>query len=113
MPTASEGSADTIEPSEETVDNQINFRMTVTSPNNDALKALLERFEKSIRVIDIDELKLERSQSNFSMTIDGHAYYQPAKTIELREKVVKPAGSDKPGKKSTKSKKSTDKAARP
>jgi len=93
-PTASEGADEVTVVSdatdEATVAQQIEFRMTVMSPDANALKQLLQQFEKSIRVIDIDGLTLERSQSGFSLTIDGHAYYQLPRVIELKDKVVKP-----------------------
>lgn len=71
-------------------ENTIAFRMVVVASNVNAHKKLLENFERSIRVIDIDHLRLERNQNNYTMTIDAHGYYQPAKQIELTEKVVKP-----------------------
>jgi hypothetical protein len=70
--------------------NKINFRLTVSSPDANAIKTMLDRFERSIRVIDIDSLSLERSERLYTMTIEAHAYYEPAKVIELQEKVVKP-----------------------
>lgn len=70
--------------------NEISFRLTVSSPDANAIKTMLDRFERSIRVIDIESLSLERSEREYTMTIDAHAYYEPAKMIELQEKVVKP-----------------------
>ncbi len=70
--------------------NSISFRLIVSSPDANALKEMLTRFERSIRVIDIDSLSLERSDRLYTLTLQAHAYYEPAKVIELREKVVKP-----------------------
>ncbi len=70
--------------------NVITFKLVVTSTDVNALNELLTRFERSIRVIDIDSLVLERSERQYSMTIEAHAYYEPAKIIELREEVKKP-----------------------
>jgi hypothetical protein len=69
--------------------NQIAFNL-VASGDANALKALLERFERSIRAIDITNLVLEQANGKLTMTIDGHAFYEPARTIELKDKVVKP-----------------------
>jgi hypothetical protein len=69
--------------------NQITFNLAVSGDAN-ALKALLERFERSIRAIDITNLVLEQANGKLTMTIDGRAYYEPARTIELKDKVVKP-----------------------
>ena len=69
--------------------NQITFNLAVSGDAN-ALKALLERFERSNRAIDITNLVLEQANGKLTMTIDGRAYYEPARTIELKDKVVKP-----------------------
>lgn len=70
--------------------NSITFKVSVTSPDANKLKEMLDRFERSIRVIDIDSFTLERSDTKYTLTLQAHAYYEPAKIIELRDKVVKP-----------------------
>lgn len=70
--------------------NVINFRLSVSSNDANALKELLLRFEKSIRVIDIRSLTLEQTEERLTMSIEASAYYEPARTIELKDKVVKP-----------------------
>ena len=70
--------------------NTLPFRMVVSSTDANALKELLRRFELSIRVIDIDSLTLDRSADRYTMTLDAHAYYEPAKTIELQKTTIKP-----------------------
>lgn len=70
--------------------NTVTFKLTVSSTDVNKLKEMLTRFERSIRVIDIDSLSLERSDRNYTMTMQAHAYYEPAKSIELHDKVVKP-----------------------
>lgn len=65
---------------------KIDFTMTVESQGADALYELLSRFERSIRVINIDELRIERSSNNYSMRITGHGFYQYGRTIELTDK---------------------------
>lgn len=69
---------------------QLPFTLTVRAGDANALKDLLRKFERSIRIIDIDNFSLERSESGYSMSIQAHAYYQPAKTVTLTDKVVKP-----------------------
>ncbi len=68
----------------------IHFNMEVSATNASALKELLQRFEKSIRVITIDSATIERTDSKVTMKIAAHAYYSPAKSIELKKKDVKP-----------------------
>jgi hypothetical protein len=72
--------------------NQITFRFSVsTSVNNaSALKSLLQRLERSIRAIDITTLAVETQGTKLVLTVDGHAFYEPAKTVELKNKTVKP-----------------------
>ena len=86
--TSSESSDDDDEDSENT--NTVGFRMTVSAADATTLKELLTKFERSIRVIDINALTLESTDSRLNMTIDGQAYYEPARVIELKDKVVKP-----------------------
>ena len=64
----------------------IQFQVTATSAN--AIKDMLTRLERSIRIIDIDSFTLEKSDTAYQATISAHAYYQPEKKIELSEKVV-------------------------
>lgn len=68
--------------------NTISFSLAVTSGDVNKLKQLLTRFESSIRVIDIDDIKVERSISKYTMTISAHAYYEPEKSIILEDKPV-------------------------
>lgn len=82
-----EGSADEDEAEDTT--HEITFRLAVSGSAN-ALQNLLERFERSIRVIDVTALTLERSSGKLTMTIEAQAFYEPARTVELEEKVVTP-----------------------
>ncbi|HMQ96089.1 MAG TPA: hypothetical protein PKD19_02610 [Candidatus Saccharibacteria bacterium] len=76
--------------SEEGSSSSLPIRLTVIATRADALQELLERFEKSIRVIGVDNLSIERSDNRYTMMIEAHAYYEPAKIVELQKKVVKP-----------------------
>lgn len=71
---------------------QITFRFVVSAgtTNVGALKNLLQRLERSIRAIDITSLTIETQANKVLLTAQGHAFYGPAKTVELKEKVVKP-----------------------
>ncbi len=68
---------------------QIKFNLVVSGDAN-ALKALLDRFERSIRAIDITNLTLEQAGGKLTMTLEGHVFYEPARTIELRDIPVGP-----------------------
>jgi len=68
----------------------ISFRFTV-SGSEEALKQALSKLERSIRSIDIVSLRIESKGPDASaMTVQAKAYYEPARLVELRDKVVKP-----------------------
>lgn len=73
-------------------ENQITFRFTVStdSGNASALKSLLQRLERSIRPIDISTLTVETQGDRLVLTVAGRSFYEPARTVELKEKTVKP-----------------------
>lgn len=73
-------------------ENKIFFRFSVSAPSNNptALKELLQKLERSIRAIDITSLTIETQGARLILTVEGHAYYEPAKTVELKDKTVKP-----------------------
>jgi len=78
LPTAANGS-----------ENQITFRFTIQG-SSDALKQALTNLERSIRTIDVTNLKIENQGSAQIMTVQGRAFYEPVKNVILYNKVVKP-----------------------
>jgi hypothetical protein len=66
------------------------FTVGLSAPDASTLKDALVQIEKSIRVIDIDTLSLEKSGQKYTMTLNAHAYYEPAKIVELKSETVKP-----------------------
>lgn len=66
------------------------FSASVDSANASALKDLLQRLERSIRAIDLLTLKIETQGNRLLLIVEGRAFYEPAKTVELKEKTVKP-----------------------
>lgn len=75
-----------------TGENQITFRFSVSADANNpsAMKSLLQRLERSIRAINITTLTIETQGNRLVLTVDGYAFYEPAKTVELKDKTVKP-----------------------
>lgn len=71
--------------------NEISFHFSVSvaSANASALKNLLKKLESSIRAIDLTTLSIETQGNRLVMMADGRAYYEPAKTVELKDKTVK------------------------
>lgn len=76
-----------VDASEETVGNEITFHFAVIG-SQDALKQVLQNLERSIRMIDIRTLTIESQGSSQQMTVAGRGFYEPAKSIELKDKVV-------------------------
>jgi len=70
-------------------DNQITFTFAVTG-DQAALTAVLTNLEKSIRTIDITGLTIENQGTTQKLTVSGRAFYEPARTVTLENKVVKP-----------------------
>jgi hypothetical protein len=75
----------------DTGENQITFRFSVstTAGNASVFKELLQKLERSIRAIDLTSLTIETQGSRLLLTVNGRAYYEPAKTVELKDKTVK------------------------
>lgn len=70
-------------------ENQITFQFSV-SGNQAALLQALTNLEHSIRTIDVTHLQIENQGTSQVMTVQGRAFYEPAKTVTLYSKVIKP-----------------------
>jgi hypothetical protein len=72
--------------------HEITFRFSVSTDINNvsALKTLLQKLERSIRAIDPTSVKVETQGARIVLSVEGRAFYEPAKTVELKEKTVKP-----------------------
>lgn len=77
----------TVDASAAVSDNNIAFSFSATG-SQESLKKALENLEKSIRTIVITRLGMEVQGDKLTISVDGHAFYQPAKTIELKDKKV-------------------------
>lgn len=86
------GTEDVAVSSSATTGNTIPFTFVVSVNSSDTTKLLelLERIERSIRAIDIQNLSMEMSDKSIKMTVQASASYEPAKTIELQTKQEKP-----------------------
>lgn len=89
-PLASELSSGSTSAETSSSESLVPFKVTVKSSDVNSLKELIKKLELSIRTINVDKLNIERSGEEYSMTIEGHGFYEPPKTIELKDKVVKP-----------------------
>lgn len=69
-------------------ENEISFNFSV-SGSQVALKQVLVNLEKSIRTINVTSLQIENEGTGLNMKINAKAYYEPARTVELKDKTVK------------------------
>ena len=72
-------------------DGEITFRFSVSvaSGRANVLQEMLRRLERSIRTVTLTSVTIEQQGSKITLSAEGKAYYQPAKTIELDEKTVR------------------------
>ncbi len=68
--------------------NQIDFTFSVKG-DQAALRQVLENLQRSIRTIVVTSLTIDTQSGDLVMNVKGHAFYQPAKTIQLTDEVVK------------------------
>lgn len=70
----------------------IHFKFSVSTASDDisALKALLQKLERSIRSINVLNLSVEAQGPRTIMTVTGETYYEPPVTVQLKDKVIKP-----------------------
>jgi len=69
--------------------NEVTFHLSIKA-TQDAVKTILSKFEQSIRQLTITSLQIESQPDGDLVTIQGKAYFEPAKSIELRTEVKKP-----------------------
>ena len=66
------------------------FNVSTEKGNEAALKNLLVRLGRSIRPITLTGITVEAQGDRIALKAEGHTYYQPARTVDLRNKVIKP-----------------------
>lgn len=71
---------------------KVDFSFSASTPSSNAggLKDLLVRLERSIRPITLTGVVLEAQGDRLSLRAEGHTYYQPGRTMQLKDKVIKP-----------------------
>lgn len=68
---------------------EIPFRFTVVG-NYNQIRDALGALQRSIRPIKITSVGVEGTDTSLTATVEAVTYYQPEKTIELRERTVSP-----------------------
>lgn len=77
----------TVDASSSALSNEIGFNFTARG-SQAALQQALRNLERSIRTIQVKHISIETRQNELSMSVQGVAYYEPAQTIEFKEKAV-------------------------
>lgn len=71
-----------------TTDNAIDFSFTI-SGTQPALQQLLTNLERSIRTIEFVSVRFETQQNGeLLLNVSARAFYEPTRTLELKNKVV-------------------------
>lgn len=81
--------AGTVQTTTGSSNNQITFRFSVSGPQA-ALQTVLQNLERSIRAIDVTNVRIESQGANELLTVEAQAYYEPAVQVQLTDKLVKP-----------------------
>ena len=66
------------------------FAVSTASANQNGLRQILLRIEKSIRPFTITSLSVESQGNRVVMSATGVGYYEPAQGVELKSKVLRP-----------------------
>lgn len=66
------------------------FSVSVGGSQTEKLFELLQRLERSIRAIQVQNVSVEMGGSKMTMNIDAVATYEPAKSVELKTETIKP-----------------------
>lgn len=67
----------------------IPFSFTVNGANYLAISQLAQALDHSIRPISIDTINLSGGVNDMTATFTAHTYWQPAKNLQVTEKVIK------------------------
>lgn len=67
--------------------NAITFQFTIRG-SDAALRNVLNNLERSIRTIQVNTVRISGESGGQTMSVQGTAFYEPAKKIELRQETV-------------------------
>ena len=65
------------------------FGFSVNNSNYTAIQDLVETMQRSIRPLAIDTLNVSGDQNDLTLTVTGHSYFQPGRSVNITEKVIK------------------------
>lgn len=65
------------------------FSFSVTHADYGAVARLITSLEHSIRPIQVDTILISGGTNNMTVTINAHTYFQPGKSVDIKEQVQK------------------------
>jgi hypothetical protein len=65
------------------------FSFSVSDANFTSANELIDKLQKSIRPILVDKVTVTGGNNSMTLTVDAHTFYQPAKNLDIKTKVVK------------------------
>jgi len=65
------------------------FTFSVDNASYSSVAQLITTLQQSIRPIQIDSIDLSGGDSDMTLTVDAHTYYQPGKSLSIATQVVK------------------------
>ena len=68
---------------------EIPFTFTGSNANYNAVNELFKAMQSSIRPFYVDTLDVSGGGNNMKVTVEGHTYFQPSRSIEPTTKVVR------------------------
>jgi hypothetical protein len=86
--TDEEATLGTSQPSANPQPQPIPFSVSVAGSYS-SLQGVISTFERSTRPIQVQTLEITGNDPNLTMTVTAQTYYQPAKSLNISEKVVK------------------------
>ncbi|MDB5165156.1 MAG: hypothetical protein JWM00_46 [Candidatus Saccharibacteria bacterium] len=66
------------------------FSVSTTPDGADSLRQLLQRLERSVRIVRVLSYEIERQGSRLALKATAEVYYQPETVATLKDKVVRP-----------------------
>jgi len=65
------------------------FTVSIDSASYNSVQQLINKFEHSIRPIQIDKLTISGNTNSMTVSISGHTFFQSGKSVSITKKVVK------------------------
>ena len=69
---------------------EFSFSVSAAKGNFTSLREVLDRLERSIRPFRTDSATVEAQGNKLVMSVNGVSFYESAKKVELKQKVIKP-----------------------